>query len=108
MAAYSEITIEQYSDFSTDLTIDTDQGDNFDLSSFSVSSQIRKSYYSQTYYVLDASITDAANGTIYLSMPSANTANIEPGRYVYDVVIEGPSKIRVIEGIVTILPGVTR
>jgi hypothetical protein len=43
-------------------------------------------------------------------MNAATTADIVPGRYVYDVLITSPSvvKTRVIEGIVTVLPSVTR
>jgi hypothetical protein len=43
-------------------------------------------------------------------MNSANTANVSPGRYVYDVLITSGSsvKTRIIEGIVTVLPSVTR
>lgn len=108
MAAYSEILIEQHADFNTTITVDNTQGDDFDLSAYTVSSQIRKSYYSETFYTFDAAITDPSGGLISLSMTSANTALIDPGRYFYDVVIDGPVKIRVVEGIVTVMPGVTR
>ena len=42
--------------------------------------------------------------------PAANTANITPGRYVYDVELEDPAGdvTRIFEGIVTVLPNVTR
>jgi hypothetical protein len=43
-------------------------------------------------------------------MTSANTANLTPGRMVYDLVMTSPAnvKTRVVEGTVTILPSVTR
>jgi hypothetical protein len=43
-------------------------------------------------------------------MTAANTANMSPGRYLYDLVITSPASIktRVIEGIVVVLPGVTQ
>jgi hypothetical protein len=43
-------------------------------------------------------------------MPSATTANLTPGRYVYDVLLTSSTgvKTRVIEGIITIMPSVTR
>lgn len=55
-------------------------------------------------------ITDAAAGQITMAMDSANTSNVTPGRYVYDVLITSDSgvKTRIIEGIVTVLPSVTR
>ena len=43
-------------------------------------------------------------------MTSANTANLTPGRYMYDVIITSPDSVttRVVEGIVVVAPGVTR
>jgi hypothetical protein len=45
-----------------------------------------------------------------LSMTAANTANLSPGRQVFDLLITSPAsvKTRVIEGIVVISPGVTQ
>jgi len=45
-----------------------------------------------------------------MAMSAANTANLTPGRYVYDVEIEDASGdvTRIFEGIVTVLPNVTR
>lgn len=44
-------------------------------------------------------------------MSSANTANMSAGRYMYDLLItagDATTKTRVVEGIVTVLPGITR
>ena len=43
-------------------------------------------------------------------MPAANTANLSPSRYYYDLLITAGdgTKTRVIEGIVNVLPGVTQ
>jgi hypothetical protein len=43
-------------------------------------------------------------------MTAANTANLTPGRFLYDLVITAPdgTKTRVVEGIVNVLPGVTQ
>jgi hypothetical protein len=55
-------------------------------------------------------ISNAAQGEILISMDSANTANMSPGRYVYDLTITDPNSIvtRVVEGIVIVSPGTTR
>jgi hypothetical protein len=55
-------------------------------------------------------ITDASAGQITMAMSPTVTANVTPGRYVYDVLITSDSgvKTRIIEGIVTVLPSVTR
>jgi len=110
MAAYSELFLEQYADFSTYINIDDTQGDAINLVGYSATSQMRKSYYSSTAYNFVVQITNAAQGEITLSMNSANTANMSPGRYVYDLNIKDRNSVvtRVVEGIVVVSPGSTR
>ena len=110
MAAYSELTIEQGATFSTKLNVDDIYGFPINLYSYSTDSMMRKSYYSNTSYTITTSVSDSANGEITLSMTASNTALLSAGRYVYDVLIEDNSNTvtRVVEGIVTVLPSVTR
>ena len=71
---------------------------------------MRKSFYATSNTIITSTITGNANGEITLSMTAANTANLTPGRQVFDLLITSPSsvKTRVIEGIVVISPGVTQ
>ena len=71
---------------------------------------MRKSYYSTTATDFTATITGIGNGEITISMTAANTANLTPGRMLYDLVITSPEgvKTRVVEGIVNVLAGVTQ
>ena len=110
MAAYTELVVEQYASFSTTVNVEDSQGDAVNLTGYTASSQIRKSYYSSTANNFTATVTGTANGEITLSMTAANTALLTPGRSLFDLVITAPSgtKTRVVEGIVTILPGVTQ
>ena len=111
MAAYVEITIEQGANLSSTVNVNDTQGDAVNLSTYSASAQLRKSYYSSTANTLSAIITGNANGQITLSMTAANTALLTPGRYVYDLKITNSvdnSVTRVIEGTATVLPSVTR
>ena len=110
MAAYSVLYLEQCVDFSTTISIDNDQGNPLNLSGYSVESQFRKSPYSVNYYNFDTSIQYSSNGIIALTMNSANSSNVIPGNYLYDVVITSSNNIktRVIEGIVVVLPGITK
>jgi len=108
MAAFTEILLEQYSDFYTTIILDNTQGDAINLSLYTAYSQIKRSPYSKTFFQFDTAIIDSTNGVISLSMTSANTANIPPNRYLYDVLISGEGSItRVTEGIVTVTPGIT-
>ena len=111
MAAYVEITIEQGANLTTTVTVSDTQGDSVNLSTYSASAQLRKSYYSSSANTLAATITGNANGQITLSMTAANTTLLTPGRYVYDLVITNSvdnSKTRVVEGTAVVLPSVTR
>lgn len=110
MAAYTEITIEQGATFTSTVNVEDAYYNPINLSGYSASSQMRKSYYSSSAITIDATITGNSNGEITLSMTAANTANLTAGRYVYDLIInDGADTItRVVEGIATVLPSVTR
>jgi hypothetical protein len=109
MAGYTELTIEQGANFSSDVVIRDATNTLINLSSHTASSQMRKSYYSTTSISLNASISDGPGGTVSLSLSALESANIKPGRYVYDVLIELSGEVtRVVEGIITVLPSVTR
>ena len=110
MAAFTELNIEQYATFSTTVNVEDSQGTAVNLSGYAAASQIRKSYYSTSANNFTATITGIANGEITLAMTAANTANLTPGRYLYDLVITAPTgvKTRVVEGIVNVLAGVTQ
>lgn len=109
MAAYSEITIEQGATFQTTVNVEDAYNNPVNLSGYTASSMMRKSYYSTTSYTITTQITGLANGEITLSMTSANTSILSPGRYVYDLIINSGGTItRVVEGIATVLPSVTR
>ena len=110
MAAFSELTIEQGATYNTTVNVEDDAGNAINLYAYTANSQMRKSYYSSTAYTIGASVTGTANGQITLSITAANTANLSAGRYVYDLKITSANNIvtRVVEGIATVLPSVTR
>ena len=110
MAAYTELNVEQYATFSTTVNVEGSAGAAVNLFGYTAASQIRKSYYSSTANSFTTTVTGIANGEITLAMTAANTGNLTPGRYLYDLVITAPSgtKTRVVEGIVNVLAGVTQ
>lgn len=110
MAAFSEIVIEQGATFNTTINVEDTAGAAINLYGYTANSMMRKSYYSSSATVITSTVTGTANGEITLGVSAANTASLAPGRYVYDVIITSPTSVvtRVIEGIVTVLPSVTR
>jgi hypothetical protein len=110
LAGYVELTLEQGANFNTVLDLKDAAGGILNLNGYSVASQLRKSYYSTTATDFTMTISDAGAGQITMAMSSANTANVTPGRYVYDILLTSNTgiKTRIIEGIVNVLPSVTR
>ena len=104
--------IDQGSTFSKQITVyETDGSTIQNLTGYSAASQIRKNYTSTAYTTILATIqTPATNGIIVMSLTAAQTAALKSGRYVYDLQITAADTtvIRVIEGIITIKPEVTR
>ena len=112
MASYVELFIDQGTTFKNTINL-TDDTTNvaINLYGYSVSSQIRRSYYSANISAnITCNISNVSNGEITMSMTSANTTNIKAGRYVFDVVTLDPLnvKTRVLEGIISINPQVTK
>ncbi len=108
--AYAELTLNQGTTFTSDLKLTNDDGLPRNLANATFTSQIRKSYYSANI-TANIIITSAntANGEITLSVDAANTTNISPGRYLYDVKMnDDGSVVRILEGIITVTPQVSR
>jgi hypothetical protein len=111
MATISDIFINQGADFSTTVTISDNTGSALDLSSFTALAQMRKTYESTSATAFTATFdSDRTTGKIELSLTGTQTSTLESGRYVYDLLITGASsdKSRVVEGIATVNPSVSR
>jgi hypothetical protein len=109
MATKANIYIDQGSTFSTTVTITDNNGDVVDLTNYTGAGQMRKSYSSSTAYNFTVNVGNTS-GTITLSMTANATANIAGGRYLYDVELTNTSGLvsRVLEGIATVNPNITR
>lgn len=110
-AAYQELFLEQGTTFTTNITLDDIDGVPFDLTGVTAKSQIRKSYYSaNTTAEFTVTINTPTDGTILLLLSANTTANIAAGRYVYDVAIKDTANTvtRVLEGVVNVIPQVTK
>ena len=111
MATISNIFINQHADFSTTVTISDSNGSALDLTSYTVLAQVRKTYESTSATSFTATFdSDRTTGKITLSLTDTQTAALESGRYVYDLLLTGVSgdKTRVVEGIATVNPSVSR
>lgn len=111
MAMTAYLDVDQGSDFAVTIDLENDDGSLMNLSGYQIYSQFRKSYSSSTAYQFVCEIVDANRGKFQLKLPGVTSSSIRPGRYLYDVEIFNPtnnSKSRVVEGIVTINPEITK
>jgi len=113
MAAKCNLTIDQGTTFTHRFILKNVSNVVIDLSDYSIRSQIRYNYYSTdaietfTAYV----VSPATNGIIEISLSDTETAAIKADRYVYDIElinIDDDTVYRVIQGIITISPEVTK
>ena len=110
MAQRAYIQMDQGTDFSAQIDLQSYAGVMYDLSSATIYAQMRKSYQSTVAYDFTAYVLDPTEGSIVIEMAWQQTAEIESGRYVYDIVIEEATgtRVRAIEGVVTVNAGVTK
>ena len=108
-ATKANLKIGQGTDYVTSITLTNDAGQPLDLTGYTGAGQIRK-YYTSTQAVDFGINIDENNGVLTIQLTSDQTNDMESGRYVYDIELTDSANIvsRVLEGIVTITPGVTR
>ena len=111
MAIKANIVIDQGTDFSSAIDLVDADGVIFDLTGYTAAAQMRKNYTSSAATTFTTAIPVPATGVINLTLSNTNTGALEPGRYLYDVEITqtGSGNItRVVEGVETVTPGMTR
>lgn len=107
----SNLVVNCGANFGQTFTLEnTDSNSAFDLTGATITAQMRKHAGSSNYTAFAAAATSpATQGKIVLSLSSDQTANIKPGRYLYDIVVnKDGTKTRVVEGMVLVREGVTK
>lgn len=112
MAAYVELIIDQGTTFNNIINLSDDiTNSNVNISGYVVRSQMRRSYYSANATAnITCTISNAAQGEITMNLNANTTANIKAGRYLFDLeTVDTLGTVsRVLEGIITVTPGITR
>jgi|TARA_B110000977_G_C10996135_1_gene461938 hypothetical protein len=109
MAIKANITIDQGTDYSAIVDVETAGNTVYDLTGYTVASQMRKNYSSASATTFDCT-HNGVLGQISMTLGKADTVALEPGRYLYDIEItsSGGSVARIVQGTVTVSPGMTR
>jgi hypothetical protein len=109
MATKSNLVIDQGSTYSVTLDLTDENGDVINLTGYVANSQIRKWYTSTSPAATFTTSINAVSGELDLSLTANQTSNLVAGRYVYDVELNNNGVIsRIVEGIVTVTPQVTK
>jgi|TARA_Y100001937_G_scaffold58790_1_gene80682 hypothetical protein len=110
MAVYSNLTVDQGTDFTMSVDVTDTDGDALNLTGFTVAGQVRRSYFSTTAVNFTCAVSNATSGIITVSLSGTQSDAMKAGRYVYDVEITnaGGTKTRVLEGQLEIMPAVTK
>jgi hypothetical protein len=107
----NNLVINSGTDFSQSFTLEDPASNSaFNLTQYSISSQMRKWAGSSTAITFTSAIEIAILGKINISLTYQQTASLKPGRYVYDIIITDNEnkKNKVVEGMVLVREGVTR
>lgn len=108
MATVNNIFLDQGTTFDFTFELGNVDGTKKDLTTYTITGQIRRSYHSSTS--VNFTITKVnLDGEITLKLTANQTAALKSGRYVYDVeILNNQETLRVLEGILTVNPEVTR
>lgn len=115
MATISNLNIDAAADYSSTVTINSVASDGtettFDLTGYTATASLRKNFASSSSTDFLCSVASpATDGNVNISLTDVQTEALDRGRYLWDMVITstGGTKTRVVEGVVTVNPSVTR
>jgi len=108
---YRELFVNQRADWSYNLDLKYANSAPINVAGYSFSGSLSKSYASANVDAnLTITIANSARGNVVLSLNAAATSNLSAQKYVYDVKMTDSSNnvTRILEGIISLSPGVTR
>ena len=110
MASYANIVIDQGANFEATISLEDENQDPFNLTGYTVTGQISRTYKSATAYDFSINVANADEGQIVISLTANQTALIKAGRYVFDINAKSLGGVitRALEGMAEITPSVTR
>lgn len=110
MSTIINLTLLQSTDFFASFQINDANNNPVNLTTLTIESQMKHQYTSNSSLTYTFNVNAYANGYLTLKMPNSNTATINAGSYVYDIVAKDQSNTlsRLIEGVIKVTPSVTQ
>lgn len=110
MTARANLYIDQGTDFIVDLDIFSDSGEDLPISNYTFQGDVKKVFStSAPVFSFDVSYVPNSINKVEITLSANNSADIEPGKYQYDIVMTSPSNTRtkILEGLVFIVATMT-
>lgn len=110
MTARANLYIDQGTDFMVDLDIFSDDGTDLPISNYSFSGDAKKVFSSSgPAFSFDVRYVPNSINKVEISLSANTSADIEPGKYQYDIVMASPVNVRtkILEGLVFIVATMT-
>lgn len=97
-------------DFDQIFELSNNDNSPYNITGYTVSSHLKKNSSSNISTQFTSSIINQSSGKVKIELSSAQTAEIKPGIYQYDLILTSPQgiKTKVIEGEVFVKRSVTR
>ena len=111
MATRANLFVDQGTDFETMVDLEDAVSQPLDLTNISFTGQARKSATALSAYDFTVQEVFGSPGTIKIQMDNSTTGSMAGGRYVYDIFGKDNvigTEFKVLEGIIEIIPQVTR
>lgn len=112
MAVVKNLTIDKYTTYEKVFIFLDKNKAPFDLTGYSANSQIRKSYKDAIIAEFSCEVlSPPEDGKILIRLDFSKTANTDPGKYQYDVLLSNPNsneKIRAVEGLIDLTANITK
>jgi hypothetical protein len=111
MTTRANLYVDQGVDFLVSLDLETDEGEDFAISTQQFFCQIRKMYSTTVQFEANLEITvNGDTNAVNLGFNPEDTADMKPGKYQYDLLmVETGGKItKILEGLLFVLPTITR
>ena len=111
MTTRANIYVDQGVDFAIELDLFSNEGEDFTVSDQQFKCEVRKVFSSAIAFeaAMSVDMYDNDPNNIRLSLSASTTAEVEPGKYQYDIImLAGTQRSKILEGLMFILPTVTR
>jgi hypothetical protein len=106
MTTTANLYVDQGVDFIVSLDLTTDDGEDFDATTYQFYCDVRKLYSETKKFSASLELIEGDSNTLNLIISSSTTRDIEPGKYTYDILMvrTGSGISKILEGLLFILP----